>query len=212
MKTFVINLDHATDRWEHYKDKGCKRWSATNFDEIKVNDPLIPKLISYYNISMKEHLCKIGCIKSHTGLWRYIVQNKLNDILILEDDAHLIDMVPENLPTDGMTYLGGFTCHPKITKGSLKPEFIDGIQELDKTKYRMVMMMSYYIPTWTIAEQMLNHIDSLKRFRAIDIMIHDIPIKNYVSYPASFKERPLQSQIRKDKKKFSNEFYELSKG
>ena len=212
MKTFVINLDHATDRWEHYKDKGCTRWSATNFDEIKVNDPLIPKLISYYNISMKEHLCKIGCIKSHMNLWRYIVQTKLDDILILEDDAHLIDMVPEDLPTDGMTYLGGFTSHPKITKGPLKPEFIDGIQELDKTKYRMVMTMSYYIPTWTIAEKMLNHIDSLKRLRALDVMFYDIPIKNYVSYPASFKERPLQSQIRKDKKKFSNEFYELSKG
>ena len=59
---------------------------------------------------------------------------------------------------------------------------------------------------------MINHIDSLKSFRAIDIMIHDIPIKNYVSYPASFKERSLQSQIRKDKKKFSNEFYQLEKG
>jgi hypothetical protein len=59
---------------------------------------------------------------------------------------------------------------------------------------------------------MLNHIDSLKRLRALDIMFHNIPIKNYVSYPASFIERPLQSQIRKNKKKFSNEFYEISKG
>jgi len=212
MKTFVINLDHAKDRWEHYKDKGCTRWSATNFDEIKVNDPSIQKLISYHNISMKEHLCKIGCIKSHKSLWQYIVQTKMNNVLILEDDAHLVDMVPEDLPTDGMTYLGGFTCHPKITKGPLKPEFINGIQELDKTKYRMVMLMSYYIPTWEIAEKMLNHVNELKRWRAADIMIHDVPIKNYVSYPASFVERPIQSQIRKDKKKFSNEFYELCKG
>jgi len=154
----VINLDHSKDRWEHYKDKGCTRWSATNFDEIKINDKNIQRLISYHNISMKEHLCKIGCIRSHTNLWRYIVQNKMNDVLILEDDADLVHKVPEDLPIDGLSYLGGFVCHPKITKGPLKPEFVDGIQELDKTKYRMMMTMSYYIPTWTIAEQMLNYI------------------------------------------------------
>ena len=65
LTTFVINLDTATERWEHYKDKGCKRWSATSYDEISVNSLDIKRLISYHNLSMKEHLCKLACLKSH---------------------------------------------------------------------------------------------------------------------------------------------------
>jgi len=210
MKTFVINLDHATDRWEHYKDKGCKRWSATNFDEIKVNDPLIPKLISYYNISMKEHLCKIGCIKSHTGLWRYIVQNKLNDILILEDDAELVGEIPDSskLPQDGFTYLGGLTFNKIITQGPKKVQLNEGVNHVNNEDFRMIMLVAYYIPHYSIAEKMLNTFDEKERFRMVDTMIYKTKTNQYLYYPAPFIERNIPSQIRKKKPKHSNIYYE----
>lgn len=211
--TFVINMDSATDRWDYYKDKGVKRWSATSYEKIKVSNPEIPKMTSYYNLSMKEHLCKLACFKSHTGLWRYIATNKMNNILILEDDAELVNPVPDinNFSTDGITYLGGFTSHPLITKGPKKISLENGIHLIDLDEYFVLQAMSYFIPTWEVAQKMIDFIDEKKRWRAVDCMIKDMGIPLSISYPASFRERPIESQIRKTRKKFSNEFYEFVK-
>ena len=212
--TFVINMDSATDRWEYYKDKGVKRWSATNYDEIKVSSPDIARMTSYYNLSMKEHLCKIACFKSHTNLWRYIANNKMNNILILEDDAELRNPVPDinNFPQDGVIYLGGYTNDPLMTKGHKKISLEQGVQLINQEEYRVIMMLSYFVPRWEIAEKLIKNIDNKKRWRAIDCMMKDMDIPLYLSYPASFIERPIKSQIRKKKQKFSNEFYDLVKG
>ena len=56
---------------------------------------------------------------------------------------------------------------------------------------------------------MIDFIDNSKRWRAVDCMIKDMDIPLSLSYPGSFIERPIKSQIRKNKKKFSNQFYEL---
>jgi len=216
IKTFVINLDSATERWEHYKDKGCKRWSATSYDEISISDPNIKKMVSYHNLSMKEHLCKLACFKSHTNLWRYIVQNSLNNVLILEDDAQLVNPVPDldKFRDDGITYLGGYTSNVAVTKGAKKVDLPEGISIINHNEYRVLMTVAYFIPNWKVAEKLLNNITYAKRYRAIDIMMRDFTgLTQSISYPASFKERPLKSQIKKSKKnKFSNEFYELVKG
>ena len=212
--TFVVNMDSATDRWDYYKDKGVKRWSATNYDEIKVSSPDIARMTSYYNLSMKEHLCKLACFKSHTNLWRYIADNKMNNILILEDDAELVNPVPDinNFPRDAITYLGGYTSHPQVTKGAKKISLDKGIHLINHDEYRVLMTVAYFIPTYEVAQKLIDFIDNSKRWRAIDCMIKDMEIPLYLSYPGSFKERPVESQIRKKKKKFSNEFYELVKG
>ncbi len=216
LKTFVINLDSATERWEHYKDKGCKRWSATSYDEISISDPNIKKMVSYHNLSMKEHLCKLACFKSHTNLWRYIVQNSLNNVLILEDDAQLVNPVPDldKFRDDGITYLGGYTSNVAVTKGAKKVDLPEGISIINHNEYRVLMTVAYFIPNWKVAEKLMNNITYAKRYRAIDIMMRDFTgLTQSISYPASFKERPTQSQIKNKKRnKFSNEFYELVKG
>lgn len=216
MRTFVINLDKAVERWSFYRDQdGIERWSATSFEEIKVSDPTIPKMISYHNLSMREHLCKLGAFKSHYNLWRYIAQSKLNNVLILEDDAEKVNELPDEsiLPTDGITYFGGYTSHVHVTKGPKKCDsFVNGVNKLP-TDYRMLMLMAYYIPTWQVAEKLVNNVERHDRWRAIDCMMYDFTgFTTNVYYPACFIERPVESQIRKNKKKFSNEFYEVVKG
>ena len=74
----------------------------------------------------------------------------------------------------------------------------------------MLTTLSYYIPRWEIAEEILQELMKLKRWRAIDLVYGNI-IKNpkYV-YPAVYVEQPCESQItNKMKKKFANEFYEF---
>jgi GR25 family glycosyltransferase involved in LPS biosynthesis len=209
MKIFVINMEGAVDRWSHYKDKKYNRWLATDARDMHPEDHKIKRMISYYNIDPKEHRAKIGCLTSHLNIWRYMVMNKMDDILILEDDADPVRDIPgsSQLPEDGVTYFGGITWSPKITDGQKKVNFNSGINKINFDEYRVLQTMSYYIPRWEIAKEMLDHIESRPRFRAIDIMMKEIPIPFYVWAPAVFVERPVPSQIRGKKNKFSDESY-----
>ena len=213
MKIFVINMEGATDRWSHYKSKEYNRWLATDARDMHPEDHKIKRMVSYYNIDPKEHKAKIGCLTSHLNIWRYMVMNKMDDILILEDDADRVRDIPgsSELPDDGITYFGGITWNPKITDGHKKVNFNTGINKINFDEYRVLMTMSYYIPCWQIAKEMMDHIESKSRWRAVDIMMKDIPMPQYVLYPARFVERPVPSQIRSKKNKYSNEDYEWIK-
>ena len=207
----MINLDSAEDRWSHYEnDKRYTRWSATSVDDLRDDHPIFKDMVSMWNIDPNEHNCKCACYMSHTMLWKYIITNHLEDVLILEDDAKLVNPIPDtcDLPQDGFTYLGGFTSHLRLTDGPKKVEFEEGINTIDHADYRMLMMMAYYIPHWSVAHKMLQSVTERGRPRAIDTMVRHTHRKQYVSYPASFIERDDPSQIRKKKRKHSNEFYE----
>ena len=210
-KIFVINLDSAKDRWSHYKDdKRYTRWSATSIDDVDLKDPIWDKMISMWNISPHEHSAKCCAYLSHTRLWKYIVTNKLNNVLILEDDAFLVNDIPDpkDLPTDGFTYLGGFTSHVRMTDGHKKVEFKEGINLIDHKEYRMIMCLAIFIPSWEIAYKMIQASTWNGRCRAIDTMIRKTYRNQYLYFPAPFVERPVASQIRENKKKFSNSQYE----
>jgi len=202
-------MEGATDRWSHYKDKKYNRWLGTHHKELRDDDPRFKKMISYHNINPIEHKSKVGCMVSHLNIWKYIVMNKLDDILILEDDADPVRDIPgsSQLPDDGVTYFGGITWNPKITDGAKKVNFNSGINKINFDEYRVLQTMSYYIPRWEIAKEMIESIESRPRYRAIDIMMKEIPIPFYVWAPAVFVERPVKSQIRSKKNKFSDESY-----
>jgi len=164
-----------------------------------------------WNIQPREHSAKCACYLSHTRLWQYIVTNKLNNVLILEDDAFLVNEIPnpKDLPTDGFTYLGGFTSHVRMTDGPKKIEFKEGINQIDHKDYRVLMCLAIFIPSWEIAYKMIQASTWNGRCRAIDTMIRKTYRNQYVNYPASFVERRVKSQIRKKRTKYSNEFYEF---
>ena len=80
------------------------------------------------------------------------------------------------------------------------------------SEYRLLMCLAIYIPKWEIAFKMLQAAEERGRPRAIDTMILHTKREQYVSYPASFVERPDPSQIREKKTKFSNSHYERVSG
>jgi hypothetical protein len=144
-------------------------------------------------------------------LWQYISDNRIDDVIILEDDAEQVNDIGDlQLPQDGITYLGGWLHQLKMTDNKpVEHNSKDGINELNKTKMRMLCTLSYYIPKWQIAKQMLDYLNQLNRWRAIDVSIHNIPIENYYVFPAIYIERDLQSNIRKIKKKHPNQYYQF---
>ena len=111
---------------------------------------------------------------------------------------------------DTFCYLGGFIRNKKITsKEKIEIEHKEGINTLDE-KYRMLTTLSYYIPKWEIAEEILQELMKLNRWRAIDLVYGNI-IKNpkYV-YPAIYVEEPGKSQIQNNRtNKHANEFYQF---
>lgn len=214
-KIFVINLDKSEDRWKHYKDDDrFTRWSATSRKDLTENDPIWKRMISYYNINPDEHIAKCCCYLSHRNLYRYIFMNKLNNVIILEDDAFQVNDIPnpDDLPKDGFTYLGGFSSHTRLTDGPLKVDFEEGINQIKNKEYRMLMCLAIYIPDWKTARRMYESLDYNGRCRAVDTMLRNAFCKQYVQYPAVFIERPDPSQIRKKKTKFSNSKYEHVNG
>ena len=206
MRIFVINCEGSEDRWEKYSDDKYERWLGTHHRELPDNDYRFQKMCSFWNINPIEHKAKVGCLLSHTNLWRYIITNKLNDILILEDDADEVAPVPQNLPVDGITYLGGLSWEKKTMDGQKKLTLEDGIHVVED--FKILMTMSYHIPRWELASELLQYVETQNRYRAIDIMMTRAPSKFYISYPASFEERGCQSLIRNKKNKRSNKFYE----
>ena len=212
MKKYVINLDRSKYRFDNNFDNSHTRWTAVEGKYINDDNPIISKLYSYWNVSAEEHKAKCGCLLSHLSIWKHMVLHKLNNIIILEDDAELInEVIFKDLPNNGITYLGGFFMNPKITdKSPIENNSQDGTNILDKSKLRILMTLSYYIPTWEIAKEMVDFIENYKnRYRAIDIMMYKIPIPTYYNYPANYIEKPLESQIRKNKIKHSDIYYNI---
>jgi hypothetical protein len=110
-------------------------------------------------------------------------------------------------------YLGGYFSHLKMTEGPLKNDFPtskQGLNELDRSSYRMMMTCAYYLPSWRIAEQLLAWIDFKVRVRAMDVMLHSFPFPMSYYYPAIFVEGDFQTTIHsKSRRKHPNIHYAL---
>lgn len=213
VQRFVINLKKREDRWKKYEGKGYTRWEAFSIDDLDPKDPLIDKMISYHNIRYTDqHLGKICCWKSHMNLLKHIIDNKLNEVLILEDDALGVwDEDTSYLLDDGITYFGGFLVHKNITK-KLNREKLDihlGLNLVDESQFRVMCALAYYLPTWEIAKELYDQVIQSKRYRAIDIMYSHCDINKYFVYPAIFSEQHDISDIRENKQKFANCYYEF---
>jgi hypothetical protein len=205
MKKYFINLDDDTSRAEKFKQTDYIRWRATSRDEI--SEEVDKKMLSYYNLSRKAHLGKCGCFESHIKLYEHIIKNKLNDVLIVEDDAVECGDLPADYPKDSLIYVGGFFHNKKMTNNKkVIIKSTDGLNNLPD-EYRILMTMSYIIPTWEVAEDILKKILSLKRYRAIDVLLGNIGVKKLYYYPACFEEEGVESTIHKKSKK-ATKYYE----
>lgn len=207
-KKFYINLLDDHDRRIKFLNKGWHRWEAVSRSEVP--DELDKKMRSMHNFPRQSHLGRCGCFLSHYELYTYIVENELNDVLICEDDAVPVKDLPEWYPEDGITYVGGFFHHSKMMDNSpVELTSNEGINKLP-LDHRILMTMSYIIPKWEVAKEILDYIDARPRYKAIDIMLGNIGIMKYYEYPACFEEEGCPSTIAKKKKK-ANQHYKWVK-
>jgi len=202
MNKFVVNLDRCKDRMKYF-DKSFKRWSAVDGANLKDDNPVLSRMISMHNISPQQHRGKCGCFISHINLLQHIINNKLNNVLVVEDDAEMVNPLPDPLPEE-FTYLGGFFSGKHFSDVEVSNRA--GIWDIPENT-KLLMTLSYFIPKWEMAKYIYNEIMSQKRFRAIDVMLNNIHFTKCYHYPACFIERPLVSTIRDDKVKHSTKYY-----
>ena len=199
IKVFYINLDTATGRRNKFADNNFTRWKATGREEVP--DYINNKIISMYNFGKEAHLARCACFLSHTKLLEHIVENKLDDVLILEDDAIQVNELPKEYPRDSITYVGGFVYNKKMMD-SKPPEIKHQVGiNLCPDDLRVLGCLAYIVPSWRVALNILNKIYSQNRYKAIDIMMGNIGVKQYYNYPASFREEGCESQISDKNKK-----------
>jgi len=115
-KMFCINLDERTDRWEI-----CKK----EFEKVGILDK-----VERFS-AVKDVDGRIGIIKSNLEIVKYAKENKLNNVLVFEDDVEFItDDTEGNLKKSlsqvgtlkwSLFYLGANT-HNKLLK--IKPNLI----------------------------------------------------------------------------------------
>jgi hypothetical protein len=206
---FYINLDKEIIRKKEFlklNDDGFTRWRATERSEVSLE--VDQKMVSRYNLKRETHLGRCACLMSHLSLLQHIVDHKLNNVLICEDDAAQVAPVPEDYPLTGLIYVGGFFHQNRMTDDSpVDHQSSIGMNE-KKDDFRIICMLAYIIPSWHVAHAILQYFKDVNRFKAIDITINDVPIDVYYNYPASFIEDPYPSAIC-PKRKHATEFYEF---
>jgi len=193
--TIIINLERNQQR-KISMDKKIKQTCLNNFiymdavdgknDIHKYNFKIIPNFIDpEFNIPM--NIGYIGCTLSHYFVWKYIVENNIEKMLILEDDTVFLkdfDVALKyilNLDLDyHMFYLNRWKLN-KIYKMK---------DEIEINEYIVIPNYSHnassYIMTYAGAKKMLDT-NCLNYFLPIDELLpimydNDYPHKNYSQY------------------------------
>ena len=176
-KIFVINIsDERFNRWIG-KD-------GRDFDMEFVNN----HYINMWNARELHKRCVAGCSESHLSLLQHIYENKINDVIILEDDVDIdFDRLDILKDVNEFCYLGGHfqgrTLKHKAHTGLL----FEGVNTITPFTHTIAGAYGYYIPTYDIAESLYINIMSKVKRRGFDCELRRLQkgdkIRKYI-YPA----------------------------
>jgi GR25 family glycosyltransferase involved in LPS biosynthesis len=111
----IINLDERTDLFEKLEqfrelwtklDKSYTRISGVNYKNSKnvINELIVSDRLALIGIGFREKkesiLGEFGCYMAHYNAWKYVVDNKLESCLILEDGIEFLRTDFVNLRID----------------------------------------------------------------------------------------------------------------
>lgn len=183
---------------------GCKnppKWIADNFKRLHTESP--------NSQAFRNRMC---CFASHVKALKYIVNNKINKVVVLEDDAFLDGSIKNPLPEDGATLLGGVLRHPsrwesdKHFIATKAPKIINkfkrGVNRIHYDSYRWTGAWAIYYPNWKVAKDILDFILSKKfKFKHYDIFLANHKLIKYLYYPSIFTHDDTKSVSQVSSKK-----------
>tara|TARA_R110002167_G_scaffold83788_1_gene228103 strand:- start:450 stop:1103 length:654 start_codon:yes stop_codon:yes gene_type:complete len=172
---FVINI--SDKRWAKYQsDKRYTRFKGCNGKEDLDMDWINERHHFRYNAKDDHKFNVVGCSQSHRGCMKHIQEYKINNAIVIEDDA-LIDFnrLSELDDIKEFCYIGGWMRGPVLTKQKewIKPIFNKGVHKIDTAKFVVSNCHGYYFPSWRdtiymLEDRVCSHQNHPKR-RAIDV-------------------------------------------
>jgi len=180
-KIFCINLDHRTDRWEV-----CQK----EFDKIDILDQ-----VERFS-AIKSDDGRIGIIKSNLEIVKYAKKNKLDNVLVFEDDVQFIVDNPNEVLKTSLSQLGdmkwvlfylGANTHNKLIK--IKPNLI-----LLKNSFA-VHSMAYHN---SVYEAFIRKYEGLERISKYDDILDVFFAQHIQSKYPCFMVNPMMTTQRND--------------
>lgn len=194
----VINLPHRTDRWEAVSSRMAgvgltKLIKAPAVLGAKLTDRQLSAVLGSSALAIddapRSHLTltrpAIGCSLSHLAIWRWVIEQGLPRVLVLEDDANPVvghdaalfrRVVPALPPEAGLVFLG------RMIMGGLA----------DKTQGSNLARLYYfngtfaYLVTPQACRQLIGHVLPLTAH--LDHQISSILIEQRATFPGHYTE------------------------
>ena len=185
---FVISI--SKERQKKYTDARYNIFQGIEGKDLDIE--WINETYHFYH-NAKETTRKniAGCSQSHIKCMEHIRDNKINNAIIIEDDA-LIDFnrLEELDEVEGFCFIGGrFIHHKDITKKMEKEKIreilLPGINIIDTSMFNIMNAHGYYISNYEIIDQLIKK--QLTKRRAIDVEFKHKQRKKIITqfiYPA----------------------------
>ena len=194
---FVISMDNEVGK----KRRALLNYEYNLFNGIEGGDCpdwIQARMKHRSNIKNKNKMGKLGCWASYATLLQKIINEKINDVLILEDDCIQVYSDSDYLPPlgDKPIYLNGFFHHPtnytKRTKDWIRDvkktlRLKEGINKIDWDKIRIVGTWGVFIPKWQQAYKILFKLANSKTYTTVDSQLSKHHIIDRFYYPSLFK-------------------------
>jgi len=123
-----------------------------------------------------------------------IVEEKINNVIALEDDCFLVDpniKIDISKLGDEPIWLNGAIHHPnnlakgnKNWKNTIKMK--DGINKLEDLNVRIISCWGLFIPKWEQAKHIRDTMKNSKRYRCFDAHLSHNKLIKYLYYPSLF--------------------------
>jgi|9_EtaG_2_1085328.scaffolds.fasta_scaffold02508_5 GR25 family glycosyltransferase involved in LPS biosynthesis len=202
------------------KSNRSERW---NFNESiqreygywKTDEELLDKIKDYKfmpSTKTENKLSKIACSEGHLNIWKRIINENLENVLICEDDS-VIDLNKFNeflelsIP-EAIIYLGGRFDFPKIKDWTDSREEIENYMNekythkngFNKVKDDFIITGAhgYFIKNKNIAKQMIEGCKGKTgkyKSNLTDVCIAKIDIDKFYYYPSIVNIEPLPSTL-----------------
>jgi len=211
IRIFLMSMDTETGKQRRDKINYIyERYAEYAITDINlVCDRIKNKMRKPYNINEKLWERKCLHFQHQISLLQKIVDEKLNHIVICEDDAILIHWGfyyygrVENL--DGPIILGSKLHHPTSWKLDTKKYFDENIspcideftksqnnnnniQNIDYNKYRWSCCACIYYPKWEDAKKILDYYNNdKKQLTFFDLWMSKNKLIKYLYYPSVFE-------------------------
>lgn len=187
VKIIVLSMD---------TELGEKRRNKLNYDyewfKSVSGEEIIDRFNFRYNTSQGLKDATASCFNSHLKMMKKIVDEKLNDVIICEDDSiKVYDVDTSNI--NEICLFGGTIRHPsnwakdREWRKTNDISFQDGMNKIDYEKYRWTQTYAIYYPTWEDTNKLLKTIlESKNKYCHLDIFLSKNKLINYLYYPSPF--------------------------